>query len=148
MLAVKKFQTLLVSAIIVTASSAFAEISIYQSTDNTGLNKQERIEAVEKYLFELSNSLRKMESKIDDNTKEIKAIDEAVKVLKAAQAKNTETSLGEKKASTIQEKSEIDKIKADILVLKNQDIEKLKVNFEDLSDTVKALQSSFRSLNN
>ncbi|MGZ3787252.1 MAG: hypothetical protein ACXVLQ_01945 [Bacteriovorax sp.] len=123
---------------------AIAEIKIFQANDNSGLNKKERIYEVEAYLVDLSNTLRAMENKLDENSKKIKALDDVVKAMKEAEAKKAESQLGEKRIAPSQG-SEMDKLKADVLALKNHDIEKLKINFEELNDTVKAIQASIRS---
>lgn len=144
--------TLIVTINLALSTNAIAEIKTYQSTDNTGLNKQERIEAVEGYLIELSKSLKSMESKLDENAKKMSDLDHVVKAMAAADKeaaeKMTKEKLGEKKktpeTAEAKEVTEVEKLKADILVLKNEDIEKLKVQFEEMNDTVKAIQSSLR----
>jgi chromosome segregation ATPase len=151
---------LLVSFLLLGSFSVHSEIRTYQSTDNTGENKYERINTVEKYLIDLSNSLKSMESKLDENAKKIQALDSTIKTIKDKQEamiadseakKKKESKLGESKTSPAApdstEQSELDKLKADVLSLKNHDIERLKVNLEDLSDTVKAMQSTLRTQN-
>lgn len=162
--------------LILTSSASLAEIKTYESTDNTGLNKKERIDTVESYLSTMSTSLQKMESKLDDNAKKIMALDQMIKevqqkemkrelqekeaqgkkVAKKTDSKGEEKTIeGEKSAEKSEDyidlkvgektqKSEIDKLKADVLAIKNQDIEKLKTNLEELSDTVKALQATIK----
>ncbi|MDD4974813.1 MAG: hypothetical protein PHY93_10710 [Bacteriovorax sp.] len=130
------------------SSAAMAEIKPYQSIDNAGLNKQERIEVIDKYLVDLAASLKNMENKLDDNAKKLKSLEEIVKVIKEAEEKKAEVKLGEKKttpALASRDLSETEKLKADILTLKNQDIEKMKVDFQELKDTVNALQATIRS---
>lgn len=130
--------------------SVQAEVKIYESTDNTGRNKQERIESVEEYLIDLSKSLKVMEANLAENSKKLGAIDSILKVMatdKAAEDKLLSAKLGEKKkASDVDRKdmNEIEKLKADILVLKNEDIEKLKVDFREINETLKALQNTVR----
>lgn len=155
--------------------SAIAEIKTYESTENAGQNKKERIDSVESYLMTLSNSLQKMESKLDENSKKILQLDQMVKSIQEKQAhreveekvaaavKKTSAKKGEEKgdekSSTAPEKegekmdakvgerterSEIDRLKADMAALKNQDMEKLKAGLEELSDTVKAIQATLK----
>ena len=101
-------------------SNLRADVQTYQTTDNSGLNKQERIEAVDKYLVDLSVSLKNMESKLAENSKKIQALDEAVKSIKGVEAKQADKELEEKKSSSLlKDLSELDKIKADIISLKN-----------------------------
>lgn len=142
--------TLLLASVWFGASEVSAEIPGYSSTDNTGLNKKERIDAVETYLSNLTQSLSKMEQKLDENAKKLADLDRVVSALKANEAKKVDSKLGEAKQPTPSnpsgkpEPSELEKLKADVLALKNQDIEKLKVNLEELSDTVKAIQVNLK----
>lgn len=142
-------KTLLVTVIssitLALSTNAVGEVKVYQSTDNTGLNKQERIEAVEGYLVELSKSLKAMEAKLDENAKKLSGIDNVVKAMteadKQTALKLAAPKLGEQKVDP-KNVTEVEKLKADILVLKNEDIEKLKVQFGDLNETVKAIQAT------
>jgi predicted nucleic acid-binding Zn-ribbon protein len=127
--------------------SVSAEVLPYESIDNTGLNKQERIETIDKYLVTLVASIKKMESKLDENSKKLKSLDDIIKGIKETEQKNTESQLGEKKTTPLlatKDTNEIEKLKADILSLKNQDIERIKIDFQELRDTVKALQATIK----
>lgn len=143
-------ETVIISLFCLGLSSSFAEIPGYQSTDNTGLNKKERIDAVETYLAKLAESISKLEQKLDENSAQIKNLEKAVKVFREEQAKKVDSKLGEAKVptpGTPLEKtgpSELQKLKADVMALKNQDIEKLSKSLEELSDTVKAIQATLR----
>jgi prefoldin subunit 5 len=147
--AVKTLLGTLILVIMLSVSiPVMAEIKPYQSIDNAGLNKQERIEVIDKYLVDLAASLKNMESKLDDNAKKLKSLENVVKVIKEAQDKKVEEKLGEKKTTppgASKDLNEMEKLKADILSLKNQDIEKIKVDFQELKDTVSALQATVRS---
>lgn len=167
--------TLILSFFCFGPCASHAEIKSYESTDNTGQNKKERIDSVESYLTNLSNSLQKMETKLDENAKKIQALDQTMKSVQdkmakkeaeeklasvaKASAKKGEEKGGEKSAEASSEKeeekmdakvgertakSEIDKLKADMMALKNQDMEKLKASLEELSDTVKAIQATLK----
>jgi TolA-binding protein len=146
---VKTLLGTLISILMLTVSSpAMAEIKSYQSIDNAGLNKKERIEVIDKYLVDLATSLKNMESKLDENSKKLKSLEDVVKALKEAELKKVEPKLGEKKITppvASKDLSETEKLKADILTLKNQDIEKMKIDFQELKDTVNALQETIRS---
>lgn len=142
----KFFCVLLVSTLLTFSGKLIAEIKPYQSIDNTGLNKQERIEVIDKYMVDLVSSLKNMENKLDENSKKIKSLEDSFKSMKAAEIKKAEVVLGEKKTPLPKDLSEMEKIKADILAMKNQDIEKLKINVDELSDTVKALQATMKTL--
>ncbi len=138
---------LFMAAFFVPNTCLWAQVQGYESTDNAGLNKRERIDSVEKYLIDLAASLKKMEARLDENATKIKSIEAVVKAIKDEEAKRIAPKLGEQKAIDPKEKSEVEKLKADILTMKNQDIEKLKMNFEELSDTVRIIQATMRSQN-
>ncbi len=151
--AVKTYQRIIIGFLFVATSSlTMAEVQSYETTDNTGLNKLERLDTVDKYLVELSKSVKAMEAKLDENAKKIQSLDSIVKVLKENEAKLMTEKLGEQKKSRTKEEAkvskddltEMEKLKADILALKNKDIEKIKVNVEELSDTVKAIQATLK----
>ena len=102
-----------------------AEIKPYQSIDNSGLNKQERIEVIDKYLVDLVASLKSMENKLDENSKKVKSLEEVVKALKNAELIKPAPPVSEKKNSSVVaavDLKEVEKLKADLLTLKNQDI--------------------------
>lgn len=149
----KTYQRIIIGFLFVATSSlTMAEVQSYETTDNTGLNKLERLDTVDKYLVELSKSVKAMEAKLDENAKKIQSLDSIVKVLKENEAKLMTEKLGEQKKSRTKEEAkvskddltEMEKLKADILALKNKDIEKIKVNVEELSDTVKAIQATLK----
>lgn len=108
--------TLILAIILSLSTNAIAAISLYQSTDNTGLNKQERIENVEDYLAGLSKTLKAMEEKVNDSTKKIASLESSLKNITAER---------------VAEKTVAEKQKAD---------------FDELSATVKALQATIREL--
>lgn len=122
-----------------------AQTSIYQDTDNSGLNKKERIDNVEKYLTELSASVKKMEAKLDENDKKFKSFVEIVNVLKAKSEEAARTKLGEEKKVDKSSNPEIAKLQSELDSLKSKDIEKLKNEVQGLSDTLKAIQSTLKS---
>ena len=126
------------------------KVQTYESGENVGLNKQERLEHVDTFLSTQNSSLKNMEKKLDDNAKKIKDLESIIKALKEHQAKTDkalEDKIGEKAnptSSASKELPEAEKLKADILSLKNKDIEKLKNDLSDLSDTVKAIQATLK----
>jgi flagellar motility protein MotE (MotC chaperone) len=145
----KKIYVIAVSALL--CSGALAEIKSYQSMDNSGLNKKERIESVELYLSELSSTLKSMEAKLLENSSKMKEFENTIKVL--ATKNSSEASVEQQKNSDKNrprptgdsaDKNELEKLKADILSLKNNDIEKLKMDYQDLNETVKVLQATVR----
>ena len=141
----QNFRVLFYSFLFIICGNLQAEISTYQSSDNSGQNKFERIEVIEKYLIDLSSTLKKMESKLDENSKKIKTFDEQIKSLKDKDQKIGNKELGESKIPNPKDMSEVDKLKNDFLSLKNNDVEKLKKEFQELSDTVKAIQSTLKT---
>lgn len=129
-------------------SPTFAQIKTYESTDNTGLNKREQIDNVEKYLMELSGSLKNMEAKLDANAMKIKALEDVVKALKDNDLKKIQDQLGQKKSESAETAKatqgpttdDVEKLKADILVIKNQDIEKVQLEIRNLNSSVEYIQ--------
>lgn len=143
----KNMHILLIILVFTLCGNAMGEIQGYESSDNTGLNKKERIDSIEKYLIDLSTSLKKMEAKFDEHAKKIIALEDVVKKLNERNQAQTANQLGEKKPESTGDQKEMDKLKADILSLKNKDIEKLKTDIEDLTNVVKSLQLIIRSQN-
>lgn len=143
-------RSLIIACLWFGVSGAWAEVPVYKSTENEGLNKNERIDSVESYLAKMATSLNGLESKLNENAKKLKDLEKLVLVLKEEQAKKIDSRLGEVKQPTPEnptgkpEPSELEKIKADIMAMKNQDIEKLKTSLEELSDTVKAIQTKLK----
>ena len=123
-------------------ATATPDVPLYETTDNTGLNKKEQIETIDKYLVELVASLKKMDIRLDENSKKLKTLEEVVSTLKSDLLKKTEPPVDDKKIAKTKELSELDKIKADILILKNVDIEKIKINIEVLSNSVRMLEAT------
>ena len=103
-----------------------ADINVYRSTDNTGINKLERIEVIEQYLISLSTSLKSMEAKVEANTLKLGVLENSLKA-RELDIKNIQGQLTEKKpAASGAESSELEKLKADILSIKNEDIERIR----------------------
>ncbi|AUN98195.1 hypothetical protein C0V70_08770 [Bacteriovorax stolpii] len=133
-------------------TSTFAEIKTYQSTDNTGLNKKEQIDNLERYLMELSGSLKNMEAKLDANAIKIKTLEDIVKAIREQDIKKIQDQLGEKKtdspaaaqAAPGPTMQEMDKLKADILTLKNEDIEKVQSDIRNLNSSVEYIQKMLK----
>lgn len=116
-----------------------AEIDLYKSTDNTGINKLERIGVIENYLVGLSGTLKSMETKVDSSNIKIEALEGLVKTLKEENAK-LKLELADKKAVKGVDQSEFDKLKADILSIKNEDIEKIRIQVQGLNYSVQSVQ--------
>jgi hypothetical protein len=119
-----------------------AQIKIYEDTDNTGVNKLERIGIIEKYLIGLSQSLKSMEAKLETNTLKLKTIEENLGSIKDKDLKSIMAQLSEKTAAAAapsKDAAEIEKIKADIMTMKNDDIEKIKLDLQALSSAIKEL---------
>lgn len=122
-----------------------AEIKAYESTDNTGINKKEQIDVIEKYLTNLSGTLKNMEAKLDANTIKLKTLEDVVKAIKDQDIKKIQDKLGEKKetppaATNSPTAEELEKIKADILAIKNEDIEKVQLEVRSLKSSVEQIQ--------
>ena len=123
-----------------------AEIQIYKSTDNTGINKLERIGVIETYLATLSGTLQNIEAKVDASALKLSALEKVVAQIKDTDIKNIQAKLGEKtEAAKSPSMEELDKIKADITALRNNDIEGLQVQIQGLSSSVQSIQGILRS---
>lgn len=128
-------------------ASAQAQVKSYESTDNTGINKKEQIEVIEKYLADLSGTLKTMEAKLDANTIKLKALEDVVKAIKEQDLKKIQDQIGEKKEASTSgtpeakpNTEELDKIKADILAIKNEDIEKVQFEVRALNSSIEQIQ--------
>jgi hypothetical protein len=136
----------------------YAEIKVYQSTDNTGINKKEQIDGIERYLAELGNQLRKMEEKIDASSLKLKNMESAIAVIKEVDLKKIQEQLipkndpakkatGKTSDETIEAtgevigKDELEKLKADILAIKNNDIEQIRLDLNGLKFSIKNIES-------
>jgi DNA repair exonuclease SbcCD ATPase subunit len=115
-----------------------AQIEPYKSTDNTGINKLERIGVIETYLSNLSSALKNMESKIEANTLKLTSLENSLKN-KDEDIKKIQGQLGEKKPVG-PEMAELEKLKADMLAIKNEDIEKIRIQVQGLNYSVQSMQ--------
>jgi TolA-binding protein len=131
------------------SNSAQAEVKSYEITENTGLNKLERIDTMDKYLVELSNSIKIMETKLNENSEKIKSLEGVIKIQKEEQLKKQNekiiTEVSKSSPTSSKDLSELEKLKADFIILKNTDIEKLKVDFQDQKETINIIQATLRS---
>ena len=134
------------------SSLCSAEVKVYQTTDNTGLNKREQIDTVEKYLTDLSTTLKSMEAKLDQNSLRLKTLEDTVGVIKNKDLKQIQDQLGAKTITTaattttpavvpVVSATEIEKINADILALKNDDVEVLKGDVQAMKSSLRYIQS-------
>ncbi len=108
-----------------------AEIRIYKNTDNTGINKLERIGVIETYLSNLSGTLKAMEAKLDATDLKLKTLDTTLSALKENDLKKIQDQLTEQKAAIAKPQDkvsmeELEKLKEDMLTLKNDDIEAIR----------------------
>lgn len=123
-----------------------AEIALYKSTDNTGINKLERIGVIEQYLATLSGTLQNIEAKVDATAIKVNALEKVVAQIKDTDIKNIQTKLAEKAVPTkTPEMEELDKLKADFLTLKNEDVESMKTQLQGLSSSVQSIQGILKS---
>jgi peptidoglycan hydrolase CwlO-like protein len=123
--------------------SSFGETPTYTETENTGLNKKERIDSIEKYLTDLANSIKKMETKFQENTTKLKDLEEIVNSLKKNEEKAASAKLGENAKPVTM--PEFQKLKTDLEALKNKDIEKLKSDIDVLSNSIFAIQGALKN---
>ena len=119
-----------------------AEIPLYKTTDNTGLNKLERIDVIEKYLINISGTLQKIESSVEGNVQKISSLEKAFLEMKENDIKNKEKIIKEKVAVTkTPEMDELNKLQADLTTLKNEDIESIRMQIQGLKSSIQLLQS-------
>jgi peptidoglycan hydrolase CwlO-like protein len=121
--------------IIFCSNIVFAETEIFKETDNTGLNKKERIDGIEKYLTDLSASIKHLENKFDENTKKLKSIEEVINKLNISSNKK----LGEE-ISDQDSNPELTKLKKELDGIKSKDIEKLKLDITGLNESIKSIE--------
>ena len=122
-----------------------AEIPLYKSTDNTGINKLERIGVIEQYLITLSGTLQNIEAKVDASALKINSLEKVVAQIKDSDLKNLEKKIGEKAAPVkTPEMEELNKLQADVTALKNEDIEAIRTQLQGLSSSIRVLQSQVK----
>jgi len=127
------------------SSLCVAEIPLYKSTDNTGVNKLERIGVIEQYLINLSGTLQKIEAKVDASAIKVSSLEKVVAQIKDSDLKNIEKKLGEKVTpAKSPEMEELNKLQADFTALKNEDIEAIRTQLQGLSSSIKVLQSQVK----
>jgi lipopolysaccharide biosynthesis regulator YciM len=118
-----------------------AEIEIYKSTYNTGVNKLERIGVIEQYLATLSGTLQNIEAKVDATALKVSSLEKVVAQIKETDIKNIQAKLSEKDAPVKNPTSEeLDKLKADFTALKNDDIEVMRTQIQGLNSSVQSIQ--------
>ena len=119
-----------------------AEIPLYKTTDNTGLNKLERIDVIEKYLINISGTLQKIESSVNANVEKIGSLEKLISQIKESDIKSLEKKLSEKLDNSKNlDRDDLSKLQADLTILKNEDIELIKMQLQGLKSSVQLLQS-------
>ena len=119
-----------------------AEIPLYKTTDNTGLNKLERIDVIEKYLINISGTLQKIESSVNANVEKIGSLEKLISQIKESDIKDLEKKLSEKlDNSKSLDRDDLSKLQADLTILKNEDIELIRMQLQGLKSSVQLLQS-------
>lgn len=139
------------------SSSAISSgVKPYVGTDNAGLNRIERIEYIESYLTGLSQTLTRMEAKIQENSELLQKLDSSVALLKTKEIKEIVENIN-KEALALTEGSatstngkktyqeEIDLLKADILKLKNSDIQNLSTEVQGLGGVIRNLETILKT---
>lgn len=123
-----------------------AEIELYKSTDNTGINKLERIGVIEQYLITLSGTLKNIEAKVDASALKVNALEKAVAQIKDKDIKDIQTKLAAPSAPVKNPTTEeLDKLKADFTTLKNDDIEGIRTQIQGLNSSVQSIQGILKS---
>ena len=122
-----------------------AEIPLYKTTDNTGLNKLERIDVIEKYLINISGTLQKIESSVNANVEKIGSLEKLISQIKESDIKDLEKKLSEKlDNSKSLDRDDLSKLQADLTILKNEDIEFIRMQLQGLKSSVQVLQSEIK----
>jgi hypothetical protein len=124
----------------------YAEIKVYQATDNTGINKKEQIDVIEKYLIDLSGQLKNIETKVDAGAIKIKTLETTLSTLKDNDIKKLQDQIANAKKPVAKidgyktEDAELEKLKTDILAIKNNDIESLREDINGMRFSIKNIQ--------
>ena len=122
-----------------------AEIPLYKTTDNTGLNKLERIDVIEKYLINISGTLQKIESSVNANVEKIGSLEKLISQIKESDIKSLEKKLSEKLDNSKNlDRDDLSKLQADLTILKNEDIEFIRMQLQGLKSSVQVLQSEIK----
>ena len=113
-----------------------ADVEVFKSQDNTGLNKLERIDGIEKSLIQYSATIKNMESTIEEQRKLIVELQKTVKVLKDNDDKRVRAALGERASDVQSAVGEIEKLKADFKEIENmkKEIERMKEAILDVRE--------------
>jgi hypothetical protein len=134
-------KTLILALMMASSSLCFAEVEIYKSTYNTGINKLEQITAIETYLTKLSSMVNSMEEKLDANSVKLTTLENMLKSFKEVDLKKVQDQLGEQRAkAATPEMAELQKLKADVTAIKNEDIEKIRIQIQGLNSTIQSMQ--------
>jgi chromosome segregation ATPase len=134
------------------SSLCSAEVVSYQNTDNTGINKKEQIDKIEKFLSDLSSQFNTLETKIIKNENQLKILETNILALKESISKkesDVESKTVKKKDSEVDKKNEaeIELLKADILAIKNNDIENIRLDVSGLKFSVKNIEKILKISN-
>lgn len=147
-------KTLIVIGLLALTQPCYAEIKIYQTTDNTGINKKEQIEVIEAYLKDLSGMLKTIEARVEADSQRIKTMEANISAIREQDIKKLQEQVT--KVSTVakdpanetaQQKAnaeEMEKIKIDILTMKNNDIEPLREDIGMIRASLRNLQSAVK----
>lgn len=117
-----------------------ASVDVYKVTENTGLNKLERIDSIETYLVSLSAGLKNLESKMEEQTKKIEAMNKIVTKLEDNDAKRVKAALGGPITSLEGATGEIERLRKDFTAIKNDEIEKLKKDILIIQERVQDIR--------
>ena len=133
-------KTLIIFSLFLISVTTQAAVKEYHETENEGLYKDERWSTLEKHLIELTNAFNKLESKVEENSKAIKGLEEKAKTVKVSETATPEVATGPKANGSKKVEDELKKLNADILVIKDKDIERMKEDIRQLFISVKILQ--------
>lgn len=133
-------KTLIIFFLILVSLTTLAAVKEYKETDNEGLYKDERWATIEKHIIELTNAFNKLETKVEENSKALKGLEEKVKSVKTTETVKPDIVAEAKAPAGKKIEDELKKINADILTIKDKDLERMKEDIRQLFISTKILQ--------
>lgn len=129
-------KTFVLAILLMISTPLLADVDVFKSQDNTGLNKLERIDGMEKALVKYSAAIKNLEGTIEEQRKLIDELQKTVKILKDNDDKRVRAALGERATDVQSAVGEIEKLKADFKEIENmkKEIERMKEAILDVRE--------------
>lgn len=131
-------KTFVLAISLLVSASLLADVEVFKSQDNTGLNKLERIDGMEKSLVQYSAAIKNLESTVEEQRKLITELQKTVKILKDNDDKRVRAALGERATDVQSAVGEIEKLKADF-----KEVENLKKEIERMKEAILDVRERF-----